>query len=172
MLVRKATRNRKQETHSQNRFISTIIILEVDVENQSMLIDKTWAWKISKCKDIRGSILQAMTLPPSLPTLRTFPQSLPSILTVAQASGPAAFNFALGSSSNSSSTCPGSNSGFVKPVQTLEIFSESVEILSFKLPCIFAASSSLGVLFEVPVLAAPVLVDAASLVKRSEIAFS
>jgi hypothetical protein len=113
-----------------------------------------------------------MTRPSSLPTLRTLPQSRPSILTVAQASGPAALSFALGSSSGSSSTCCGSRSGFVRPVQTLSIFSASVEILSFKLPCILAANSSLGVLFDVPDLVAPVLVAIASLLKRSEIAFS
>jgi hypothetical protein len=124
----------------------------------------------------RCRALHAMTLPPSLPTLSTRPQSLPSILTVDQASGPAAFNFVLGWSSNPSSpssTCLGSSSGFVRPVQTLDMFRESVAILSFKLPCILAANSSFGTaLLELPLLAVLVVVAIASFVKRSEIALS
>lgn len=139
-----------------------------------MVIHKAFIHQVNRGHRRKEEDSQAITRPPNLPTLKTFPQSFPSIRTVAHASGPLALNFSLGSSSSSSCICPGSRSGFVSPVHTLSILNASVWILSLKLPCILADSSSFGVLAEVPerVAAAPVAVAIASFVKRSEMALS
>lgn len=123
---------------------------------------------------------QAITRPPSLPTLRTLPQSRPSMRTVAHPSSlrpsgpPNAFMRVLGWSETARappSTCSGSSSGLARPVHTVLTRMASVPMATLRQPCMFALSSRRGpAALKPPPLAPPPFVASASRVKRSLIA--